>query len=277
MPNLEDHIGDIIRKAMEMANISSPVVAKAADMDLISFEMFLQTGISDKQPDYKKLGELLDLDTEKLQRIADGWHPPAIKTNDWKELRQLTSSYSYNTVNCYLIWQKDSKKTALFDTGFDEHLILKLLKRHSLELEYLFITHNHLDHCGLADSLKRKFPELKIYRGDFHSPSEVKGGQVKQPIKFGSLSIAPMPLPGHTIDSIIYIVSGWDKCAPPVAIVGDALFAGSIGRISYEPQLVKKAIMENIFSLPHDTLICPGHGILTTIYEELKNNPFFKY
>ncbi|HON07203.1 MAG TPA: hypothetical protein PLW02_03775 [Verrucomicrobiota bacterium] len=64
---------------------------------------------------------------------------------------------------------------------------------------------------------------------------------------------------------------------PACAIVGDALFAGSIGRITYEPQLVKKAIMENIFALPQDTLICPGHGPMTTVYEELKNNPFFKY
>ncbi len=277
MLNLEDHIGDIIRKAIEMANISLSIAANSAEMDLISFELFLQTGIPDEQPNYKKLGELLDLDTEKLQRIANGWHPPAIKTDNWKELRKLTSSRSNNTVNCYLIWQKDTKKAALFDTGFDENMILNLLKRHSVELDYLFITHNHLDHCGLADILEHKFPEIKIHRGFFPSPSVIKNGQVQQSVLLDSLSIASVPLPGHTIDSVIYIISGWEKCAPPVAIVGDTLFAGSIGRIPYEPGLVKKAIMENIFSLPHDTLICPGHGPLTTVYEEINNNPFFKY
>jgi glyoxylase-like metal-dependent hydrolase (beta-lactamase superfamily II) len=61
-----------------------------------------------------------------------------------------------------------------------------------------------------------------------------------------------------------------------VAIVGDALFAGSMGRVPGPLfESAKRAVREQILSLPPDTLICPGHGPLTTVGEELGHNPFF--
>jgi glyoxylase-like metal-dependent hydrolase (beta-lactamase superfamily II) len=63
--------------------------------------------------------------------------------------------------------------------------------------------------------------------------------------------------------------------AKPVAIVGDAVFAGSMGGggISYADAL--RTNKAEIFSLPDETIICPGHGPMTTLGEERKNNPFF--
>jgi len=60
-----------------------------------------------------------------------------------------------------------------------------------------------------------------------------------------------------------------------VAIVGDAIFAGSIGRGHQSWELARHAVREQIFSLPPDTLLCPGHGPLTTVAEEKAHNPFF--
>jgi glyoxylase-like metal-dependent hydrolase (beta-lactamase superfamily II) len=60
-----------------------------------------------------------------------------------------------------------------------------------------------------------------------------------------------------------------------VAIVGDAIFAGSIGRGNQSWDLAKEKVRGNIFSLPAETLICPGHGPLTTVEQEKSNNPFF--
>ena len=69
-----------------------------------------------------------------------------------------------------------------------------------------------------------------------------------------------------------YVVNGLDK---QVAIVGDALFAGSMGggMVSYPDAL--RTNREKIISLPNETVLCPGHGPMTTVGEEKKHNPFF--
>ena len=72
-----------------------------------------------------------------------------------------------------------------------------------------------------------------------------------------------------------YVVGNFPDDAPNVAIVGDCIFAGSIGRGFVSTDLLKEKIREQIFSLPNETLICPGHGPLTTVGLEKANNPFF--
>ncbi len=69
-----------------------------------------------------------------------------------------------------------------------------------------------------------------------------------------------------------YVISG---LAAPVAVVGDALFAGSMGggMISYDDAL--KNNREKIMTLPDETILCPGHGPMTTVAEEKRHNPFF--
>jgi len=60
-----------------------------------------------------------------------------------------------------------------------------------------------------------------------------------------------------------------------VAIAGDAIFAGSMGNGNGQWDLAKQKVREQILSLPEDTLICAGHGPVTTVGEEKKHNPFF--
>jgi glyoxylase-like metal-dependent hydrolase (beta-lactamase superfamily II) len=60
-----------------------------------------------------------------------------------------------------------------------------------------------------------------------------------------------------------------------VAIVGDAVFAGSMGKGNHSWQQARDGVVSQILTLPEDTLICPGHGPLTTVGEEKANNPFF--
>ena len=69
-----------------------------------------------------------------------------------------------------------------------------------------------------------------------------------------------------------YVVTG---LARPIAIVGDSLFAGSMGggNVSYQDAL--RTNLEKILTLPNETIICPGHGPMTTVGEEKQNNPFF--
>ena len=69
-----------------------------------------------------------------------------------------------------------------------------------------------------------------------------------------------------------YVVTG---LAQPIAIVGDSLFAGSMGggNVSYDDALRNN--LEKILTLPDETIICPGHGPMTTVGEEKQHNPFF--
>jgi hydroxyacylglutathione hydrolase len=77
---------------------------------------------------------------------------------------------------------------------------------------------------------------------------------------------------GHTSGGITYVVHGLEF---PVAVVGDAMFAGSMGggMVSYRDAL--RTNREQILTLPDDTILCCGHGPLTTVGEEKLHNPFF--
>ena len=87
-----------------------------------------------------------------------------------------------------------------------------------------------------------------------------------------ALKIETRQTSGHSKGGITYVISGLER---PVAVVGDALFAGSMGggAISWDDALANNR--KHIFSLPDDTVICPGHGPLTTVREEKRNNPFY--
>ena len=75
-----------------------------------------------------------------------------------------------------------------------------------------------------------------------------------------------------SIGGLTYQITGLEK---PVAIVGDAIFAGSMGggMVSYKNAL--RTNKEKVMTLPDETIICPGHGPVTTVGEERENNPFF--
>jgi glyoxylase-like metal-dependent hydrolase (beta-lactamase superfamily II) len=88
----------------------------------------------------------------------------------------------------------------------------------------------------------------------------------------GNLQIEARRTSGHARGGITYFVTGLPK---PVAIAGDAIFCCSMGggMVSYEEAL--RTNRENIFSLPDDTILCPGHGPLTTVGEQKRHNPFY--
>jgi glyoxylase-like metal-dependent hydrolase (beta-lactamase superfamily II) len=100
-----------------------------------------------------------------------------------------------------------------------------------------------------------------------NKPSEI--------IHLGGLRITHRETPGHAEDGVTYIVGNWQEDAPHVALVGDAIFAGSIGRGNQSWDLARQKVREQILRLPLETLLCPGHGPLTTVAEEKEHNPFF--
>ena len=139
-------------------------------------------------------------------------------------------------------------------------------------MEAVFLTHTHRDHIACLDDLKSKLDCTKVYVHQCELFDECEPIEEGFEYSKGSLSIQTKHTHGHSVGGMTYIIDGLEK---PVAIVGDAMFAGSMGggMVSYTDAL--QANRDKIMTLPNDTIIGPGHGPMTTVTEEKKNNPFF--
>lgn len=272
--NLEDNIGDIIRKGRSATNAAAAAAAAAAGLSEAELTAIEESGQISKQPNWAALAKVTAQDPIKLQRIANGWKPSGIDISLWRELRQITTPGEGMTVNCYLIWDEVSREAALFDTGFDAAPIFQLIDENGLDLRHLFITHLHHDHVEALDPIRQKYPKIHLHVNSKTVPPQHRT-RSNDFISLGSLRITNRETPGHADEGVTFVVGNWPEDAPHVAIVGDAIFAGSMGSGKEHWDLAKQKVREQIFSLPPETLICPGHGPVTTVAQEKENNPFF--
>ncbi len=272
--NLEDHLGDIIRKGRKSANVPADAAARAAGLTVTELGALEESGVLAKRPDFAKLAPLIGLHPGKLAGIADGWLPTEKDLSAWRELRRIETAEDGEAVNNYLIWDEGSREAALFDTGWNAAPAIALIGENQLQLRHIFLTHTHEDHIAGLAKLREEFPKAHVHTNARSAPPQ----QRNRPNDFthlGSLRITNRDTPGHAEDGVTYIVGNWPEDAPHVAIVGDAIFAGSIGNGFQSWDLARQKIREQIFTLPPDTLICPGHGPFTTVAEEKAHNPFF--
>jgi len=272
--NLEDHVGDIIRKGRMMTNVSLEAAAKAAGLTEAELSALENSGKVEKKINLAALAPRIGLHPSKLESVANGWSPAEKDLSAWRELRCLITTAEGIAVNCYLMWDEVSCEAALFDTGWDARPVLELLADNQLQLRHVFLTHTHVDHVAALGAIREKFPKLRLHSNSRHAPVDQRN-RPSDFIHLGSLRITNRDTPGHAEDGVTYIIGNWPEDAPHAAIVGDAIFAGSIGRGNQSWDLARQKVREQIFSLPPDTLICPGHGPLTTVAEEKAHNPFF--
>jgi glyoxylase-like metal-dependent hydrolase (beta-lactamase superfamily II) len=272
--NLEDHVGDIIRKARAMSKVSASAAAQAAGWTEAELSVVEESGGIAKPPDFRALADLIGLNAHKLETVAKGWLPGEKDLGGWRELRCITTTDGAMAVNCYLAWDEVSREAALFDTGWDADPICQMISQNQLQLRHIFITHSHGDHIAALQPIREQFPKTRLHRSAADAPVDQRN-RTNDFIHLGSLRITNRDTPGHAPDGTTYIIGTWPEDAPHVAIVGDAIFAGSIGRGNQSWDLARQKVRAQIFSLPPETLICPGHGPLTTVEEEKANNPFF--
>jgi glyoxylase-like metal-dependent hydrolase (beta-lactamase superfamily II) len=271
---LEDHLGDIVRKARQAANVSLEAAAQAAGLSPAELTALEVSGQSSKPPNYSALSPLLGLHGRKLEEIARGWQPSEKDLSVWRELRRITSTRDGITVHCYLIWDEVSREAAVFDTGWESEPVVALIKKNSLQLKHLFLTHTHEDHIAALGALRERFPKAHLHTQAKSAPPQHRN-RANDFIHLGSLRITNRQAPGHAEDGVIYVVGTWPEDAPHVALIGDTIFAGSLATGFVSTELLKQKVREQIFSLPAETLLCPGHGPFTTVAEEKAHNPFF--
>src|SRR5271170_7010697 len=272
--NLEDHLGDIIRKARNMNNVSASAAASAAGISESELAALEESGKFGGEMNFSAFGKILGLNPQKLEVIADGWLPSPKDLSAWHEIRVFTTAGDGLSVNCFLVWDEVTRDAALFDTGLDAKPILDCIAAEQLQLKHIFITHSHWDHVEVLPKIREAWPKVRIHSGSKKAPVDQRN-KTAEIIHLGGLRVTHRETPGHAEDGVTYIVGNWQEDAPHVAIVGDAIFAGSIGRGNQSWDLAKQKVREQILSLPAETLICPGHGPLTTVAEEKANNPFF--
>lgn len=271
---LEDHAGDVLSKSRSSLGLSLSEVASVAGMAESDYAAWEQSGqVALDRPSWEPLAARLGLDAGKLKRLVAGWLPAVPDLEIWREMRVITTTRGM-AVNAYLVWDEVTRDAALFDAGWDSAPILAWIEEQALSLQHIFLTHSHRDHVGGLAEVRARHARAKLHTSAPDAPVNERN-RANDFIHLGSLRITHRPTPGHTADGVTYIVGTWPEDAPNVAFVGDALFAGSMGGAGAQLQTARSAVREQIFSLPPETLICPGHGPLTTVGEERAHNPFF--
>ena len=193
--------------------------------------------------------------------------------------------------NCYVVADPDSKEALVVDPADEGETIWKTTLDHGLILKHVVFTHGHFDHIGGAEvlaSLSNK--TVMVHKDDagmltdnYLNLSALAGFEPVQipcyqtllegmVLSVGTLQLHVLHTPGHSPGSISLVGEG-------VAIVGDVLFQGSVGRTDFPNAssiLLMNSIHNKLLILDDATLVLPGHGPSTTIGYERKENPFLE-
>ena len=234
-----------------------------------------ESGKIGKRPEFAGLAALLGLHPAKLERIANGWVPSGKRPGRLARVAPVSDGTGRHRGQLLSgLGRGFTREAVAFDTGWNAEPVIAAIEENQLQLRHIFLTHTHEDHIAGLAALRGKFPKAHLHSGSKHAPPQQRN-RANDFIHLGSLRITNRETPGHAEDGVTYIVGTWPEDAPHTALAGDAIFAGSIGTGFQSWDLARQKIREQIFSLPPDTLICPGHGPLTTVAEEKANNPFF--
>jgi hydroxyacylglutathione hydrolase len=265
---LEDNVADIVGKAQRGLGVSDSQLAERSGVSVEKIRRIRDGGFDDDA--IERLAPVLKLDAAALRKMATGkWVPEEV--GEIEGLAQFNTTYHDMTVNAYLIWDPATREAVAFDTGADCSDMLERIGEKDLRVRLILLTHAHPDHVADLRRL-RKATGVPVYISEFEPEEGAEAITEGKRFRVGSLEIEARLTSGHSPGGMTFVVTGLSR---PVAIVGDSLFAGSMGggNVSYEDALRNNR--EKILPMPEETIICPGHGPMTTVGEEKAHNPFF--
>ena len=193
--------------------------------------------------------------------------------------------------NCTLFWCTKTMRGAFVDPGGDLDKLAQALEKTGVTLEKLLITHGHMDHCGLAGVFAAQMgvpiegpnEADRYWIEGLDDPAKRYGlpGESFEPdrwlvdgdtVSVGELVLDVVHCPGHTPGHVVFV-----HAPSRLAMVGDVLFAGSIGRTDFpggNHQQLLDSITGKLWPLGDDITFIPGHGPTSTFGHERRTNPF---
>jgi glyoxylase-like metal-dependent hydrolase (beta-lactamase superfamily II) len=287
---LEDGFADIIGKARYGKAWSLSELERRSGVSEARIAA-LEAEATPEHNEITSLGSSLGLDCGKLQEIAEaswepGIRPPYLVDPDLSTSPDMVHVIdgkigSYPVKGYFFIdWKR--KECLLFDTGYSPSKVITFLKQKALRLVAICLTHSHPDHIGGIEKIQSHV-EVPVYLHRNEDLSKISLKQQihvedKMSIEIGRFKITARFTPGHTDGGTTYFIDLSPLRSSTMAFVGDALFAGSIGRAKSSktyPTLLD-SVKNIILSFPPETLLFPGHGPVTTSAGEKAHNPFFK-
>ncbi len=204
--------------------------------------------------------------------------------------------------NGFVLGCEATREAVVIDPGDDVELLLEAVTSHGLKPVAILLTHAHLDHVtGVAQAKQALGVPVWLHKDDnFLYEAVVQQGMMfgfkvepqppvdrfyepDQKLRFGEYEIAVHHTPGHCPGGVCLAVNGDPRTQGPterrILIVGDTLFAGSIGRTDLPGgnlETLLASIRNVLFSFPDGTPVYSGHGEPTTIGQERRSNPFLR-
>ena len=215
----------------------------------------------------------MDLHPPSLIDVARGnWvplpPPPAPEKFEVVCLNLLVGSYP---VKCYLLICRETRSSAVIDTGGNPDAVIKKATELGLKPEKILLTHAHFDHAGGLQKLDKAFACPVWIDKKEPKPSGsrnykyIADGEI---LKLGKINIEILFTPGHTPGGVSYKVDD-------TVFSGDSIFAGSMGRANSSWTTLFESVTQKLLTLPDETRLFPGHGPATTVIQEKMHNPFF--
>lgn len=194
--------------------------------------------------------------------------------------------------NCYVVTAPGASDCWIVDAGFEPRALIEHVKSNGLTPVTIVLTHAHVDHIAGVREMLAEFGDVPIaihaaeraFLGDptlnlsafvemsITTPAASEALDEGMELKLGETMWRVMHTPGHSPGGVVLYNE-----AGGVALVGDTLFAGSIGRSDFptsDQDALFASIKEKILTLPDETVVYPGHGESTTVGEERVSNPF---
>lgn len=268
---LEDNFNDILGKTRRGWRIQDSQITKRAGITQETLVALLSGDASD-EPALRAVAKVLGLSGEALSALAQGaWYPE--QPDAFDGFAMFTTTYGDMTVNSFLVWDPETREAAAFDTGATCDAMLEFAKTKGLNIGAIFLTHTHPDHIADLEKLAGE-TGAEVFTEEREPAFAVETQTFREGsfFRIGGLSVDALSTCGHSPGQTTFFITGLEK---PVAIVGDSLFAGSMGGSAEHFAEQRRNTGEKILTLPADTVIAPGHGPLSTVAQERKHNPFF--
>jgi len=194
--------------------------------------------------------------------------------------------------NCSILWCDQTRRAAVVDPGGDLDQVMEVIQQEGLTVERILLTHAHVDHAAATAELARRcnVPIEGPHRDDkfwidalpehgqrygfeyaeaFEPTRWLQQGDI---VKIGNETLEVRHCPGHTPGHVVFFHQD-----AKLALVGDVLFQGSIGRTDFpggNHAALINSIRNNLFPLGDDVRFVPGHGPMSSFGQERQTNPF---